>query len=132
MFAVAEDPSNLEAQLAQKFWDWMEGISWFDSSKDLYTAELEPELGGDFAAQVETPGGGRQVLLIAVKSSIRPSEVKARVGCHGWRSAGTCTMLTANKAASMAKSHTTTKSVVRDPHCHLELRAAVMVVRTVN
>ena len=76
---MTESLPDLEHQLSHRFWDWMESVSWLKPTEDLYVTQLEPNLGIDIAAQLDTPGGERALLLIEVKETIRPSDVKALV-----------------------------------------------------
>jgi hypothetical protein len=54
----------------------MESLPWLKPQRDLEATTLHEGLGIDMAAQVETPDGGRRLIFIEAKQSIRPSEVE--------------------------------------------------------
>ena len=53
----------------------METVSWLKPTEDLYATMVDPDLGIDLAAELNTPGGERVLFLVQVKESIRPSDV---------------------------------------------------------
>lgn len=70
-----ENLPDLETRIGHQFFDWMEKISWLKPSEDLYASELARDAGFDFAAEVNTPGGQKTLILIEAKHTIRPSDV---------------------------------------------------------
>lgn len=57
----------------------MERVSWLKPTKDLYATMVDPDLGFDIAAELDTPGGERVLFLVMVKERIRPSDVAGLV-----------------------------------------------------
>ncbi len=70
---------DLMQELGHHFYELMERIPWLKPTEDLYVTELEAGTGIDIAAQLDVPGGGQVLLLVDVRESIRPSEVKSLV-----------------------------------------------------
>ncbi|MEI6178956.1 MAG: type IV toxin-antitoxin system AbiEi family antitoxin [Verrucomicrobiota bacterium] len=72
---ATENPPDLELQLSHRFRDWIERVSWLKPSEDLYATTVDPDMGFDIAAQVDTPAGEQVIFLVLAKESVRPSDV---------------------------------------------------------
>ncbi len=57
----------------------MERVSWLKPTEDLYATMVEPDLGFDFAAELDAPSGEKVLFVVLAKESIRPSDVATLV-----------------------------------------------------
>jgi hypothetical protein len=76
---ATENLPDLELQLSHRFWNWMERVSWLKPTEDLYATMVEPDLGFDFAAELDAPSGEKVLFVVLAKESIRPSDVATLV-----------------------------------------------------
>jgi hypothetical protein len=68
-------PADLALQIEQRFSEWLAQISWLKTARDLSVPERTRDAGGEFAAEVDTPGDHKIRIRIKAKSLIRPSDV---------------------------------------------------------